>query len=287
MKTTDSVGLRSKFHSTLIESGVLSVKDGIVSNADKSSKPSVRIASAIYEQISSKAQTDGDKLAGQTAGAKFEQICARFLKDAFSGLARIRPGNWMIGCDGIQGNSGLANFEQFSHLALLADLSAENPKLKAAIGSDYMIKPDVLIARLPEQDEALRPDNEFELDLDYANRTPLRLKNNQQPLLHATVSCKWTMRSDRAQNARTEALNLMKNRKGRVPHIVVITGEPTPGRLASLAYGTGEVDCVYHFALPELISAVQADGMSDETLNAMLDGNRLRDIADLPFDLAI
>lgn len=287
MKGLRSVGLREKFHATLIESGVLSIKDGIVSNADKSSKPSVRISAAIYEQIRSSAQTDGDKLAGQTAGAKFEQICANFLKDAFLSLKLVRPGSWMIGCDGVQGNSGLASFEQFSHLALLADLSAENPRLKAAIGSDYMIKPDVLIARLPEPDDHLRPNNEFVLDLDYASRTPLRLNNNQRPMLHATVSCKWTMRSDRAQNARTEALNLMKNRKGRVPHIVVITGEPTPGRLASLAYGTGEVDCVYHFALPELINAVKEDDTSDETLNAMLDGNRLRDIADLPFDLVI
>ena len=34
------------------------------------------------------------------------------------------------------------------------------------------------------------------------------------------------MRSDRAQYSRTEALNLIRNRKGRLPHIVVVTGEP-------------------------------------------------------------
>ena len=46
---------------------------------------------------------------------------------------------------------------------------------------------------------------------------------------------------------------------------------------------------VYHFALPELISAVAASG-NDEAevmLRVLLDGERLRDIADLPLDLAV
>ncbi len=37
--------------------------------------------------------------------------------------------------------------------------------------------------------------------------------------------------SDRAQNTRSEALNLIRNRKGRLPHIVVVTEEPSPSRL--------------------------------------------------------
>ena len=97
------------------------------------------------------------------------------------------------------------------------------------------------------------------------------------------------MRSDRAQNARSEALNLMRNRKGPLPHIVVVTGEPTPNRIASIALGTGDIDCVYHFALPELLETVQSLDFADaeEMLHTMIDGKRLRDIADLPLDLAI
>ncbi|MEL6921848.1 MAG: NgoMIV family type II restriction endonuclease [Pseudomonadota bacterium] len=281
------VDLRRAFHAELLDAGVLSLKSGVVSNADKSSSPSRRLALSIYSSIA-QVNTDGEgKLPGQTAGAQFEQICARYLEASFKELGRARPGRWVIGCDGVQDGSGLAHFEQFAHLALLENLAAANPKLKAAIGSDYMIKPDVSIARVPEEDSSLLDNSKGRTDLRHAKRTPLRKGNNQQLLLHATISCKWTMRSDRAQNARTEALNLMKNRKGRVPHMVVITGEPTPGRLASLAYGTGEVDCVYHFALTELIDAVNKEGLADDTLNAMLDGNRLRDISDLPFDLAI
>ncbi len=109
------------------------------------------------------------------------------------------------------------------------------------------------------------------------------------PILHAVVSCKWTLRSDRAQNARSEALNLVRNRKGRLPHVVVVTGEPTPVRISSLALGTGDIDCVYHFALPELLAAVREKGGEDtkELLDMMIDGKRLKDIADLPLDLAV
>jgi hypothetical protein len=81
----------------------------------------------------------------------------------------------------------------------------------------------------------------------------------------------------------------MRNRKGRLPHVVVVTGEPLPTRLASLAMGTGDVDCVYHFALPELIDSLNGLGMEEHTemLEAMVEGKRLKDISDLPLDLAV
>jgi hypothetical protein len=97
------------------------------------------------------------------------------------------------------------------------------------------------------------------------------------------------LRSDRAQNARAEALNLLRNRKGRAPHIVLVTGEPTPSRLASIALGTGDIDCVYHFALPELKQAI-LESENDEAmhlLDIMTNGKRLKDISDLPLDLSV
>jgi hypothetical protein len=124
-----------------------------------------------------------------------------------------------------------------------------------------------------------------------AELTPLRKVNRSSPrlILHASISCKWTIRSDRAQNIRTEALNLIRNRKGHIPHVNVVTAEPLPTRLASLALGTGDLDCVYHFALPELEEAVKEIDNEDqwEVLQGMINGRRLRDISDLPFDLAI
>ncbi|MCP4357390.1 MAG: hypothetical protein GY796_05155 [Chloroflexi bacterium] len=81
----------------------------------------------------------------------------------------------------------------------------------------------------------------------------------------------------------------IRNRKGHTPHIAVVTAEPMPTRIASLALGTGDIDCVYHFALHELLAtanAMQNEAVVD-ALSIMVDGKRLRDIADLPFDLTI
>ncbi len=137
-------------------------------------------------------------------------------------------------------------------------------------------------------DERINAPREL-VDSTVSLHASLRESNGGFPILHASISCKWTMRSDRAQNARSEALNLIRNRKGRLPHVVVVTGEPTPSRLSSLALGTGDVDCVYHFALPELVSAVEELGHSDtlEQLKIMIDGHRLKDISYLPLDLAV
>ena len=55
------------------------------------------------------------------------------------------------------------------------------------------------------------------------------------------------------------------------------------------AIGTGDIDCVYHFALDELRNAISniGDESQMEMLNMLVDGRRLRDISDLPFDLAV
>lgn len=82
---------------------------------------------------------------------------------------------------------------------------------------------------------------------------------------------------------------MIRIRKGHLPHIVVVTAAPMPGRLASLALGTGDIDCMYHFALYELIRAVQEVGSEDavEMLETLVQGKRLKDISDLPLDLVV
>ena len=142
--------------------------------------------------------------------------------------------------------------------------------------------------RTPETDDEINRLGRF-LGKDHATRSPLRSANNSSPILHACVSCKFTLRSDRSQNARSEALNLIRNRKGRTPHILVVTAECLPSRLASLALGTGDIDCLYHIALPELERAVNSLDHPDaqDLLGTMLVGRRIRDISDLPLDLAV
>ena len=144
------------------------------------------------------------------------------------------------------------------------------------------------MVREAEDDETINRHSHL-VDDEVTTLSSLRKQNGGLPLLHASISCKWTIRSDRAQNARSEALNLIRNRKGRLPHVVVVTAEPTPSRLASIALGTGDIDCVYHFALYELQETLATLGMDDaaDLLAVMVDGKRLKDISDLPLDLAI
>ena len=152
------------------------------------------------------------------------------------------------------------------------------------------MRPDIVIGKRPFTDRKI---NERGILTDSspndASHTILREKNSSKSTLHAIVSCKWTIRTDRAQNTRTEVLNLIRNRKGHLPHIVAVTAEPWPARIAALALGIGDLDCVYHFALQELVETVKEINNQDtiETLNIMIEGKRLRDISDLPFDLAI
>lgn len=280
---------RKKYHQTLVDEGVLSLnKDGIASNADSNNRPSIAIAKSIAMKLGAKENT---KLKGQTAGTKFEQITMRFISDTFPKLQHLRPGSWTVMNLGNQSAIKTSDFSQYEHLAYLSELVAKNKQLSTVIGTDYLVAPDVIIYRNLCEDAEINASALY-VDDGIATMADLRKHNGGKPLLHASVSAKWTMRSDRAQNSRTEALNLIRNRKGHLPHIVVVTGEPLPSRLASLALGTGDLDCVYHFALYELLDSVReygANGREDivETLENLIKGKRLKDISDLPLDLSV
>ena len=78
----------------------------------------------------------------------------------------------------------------------------------------------------------------------------------------------------------------MRNWKGRLPNIVVVTTEPLSSRLSSLALGRGDIDCLDREAPPELQAAVLASGdrKARRLMDTMVDGHRLRDISDLALD---
>jgi hypothetical protein len=277
---------RKAFHATLLETTLSVSASGVPSNADKDSKASVAIARGIAALL--KAETIGERMAGQTSGSRFESACAAFVGDTFLKLGHLRPGAWDVHQVGGRNRLEIAKYAQYAHLVALDRAAKNDAELAAALGSDYTITPDIVVSRDPESDEAINAPA-FLLDDSVATLASLRQRSGGLPLLHASISCKWTIRSDRAQNARSEALNLVRNRKGRLPHVVVVTAEPTPARLASIALGTGDIDCVYHFALYELQQTVRALGMGDaeEMLAIMVNGKRLRDISDLPLDLAV
>lgn len=258
----------------------------LVSVADNSSAPSIVVAEEIGRLIavnSGSIRRTPKKPSGQGAGAAFEAVLTKFVSDSLPRLAHLRPGNFECQQGGV-----ITDYDQYAHLAVLSNLAKQNDELSTVLGADYLIKPDVLVFREREPDHIINSPTII-VDQHVANLTPLREVNGNDPLLHASISCKLTMRSDRAQNSRSEALNLIRNRKGRLPNVVAVTAEPLPSRIASLALGTGDLDCVYHFALPELRAALNTLNMIEaaELVETMIEGQRLRDIADLPLDLAI
>lgn len=277
---------RKKYHEKLLQTGTLAINaNGVATNADKDSAISVAIAKGIAERLM--AETN-ERVAGQTAGASFETITMEFVKKTFPCLQHLRPGNWEVLKLGNRSRTKTSAFAQYEHLAYLTELTRANKKLSAMIGNDYMVAPDIVVYRNLCSDEEINAPKKIVND-EVCRYADLRKINGGKAILHASISAKWTMRSDRAQNSRTEALNLIRNRKGHLPHIVVVTGEPLPSRIASLALGTGDIDCVYHFALPELIEAVETTGKTDvmETLMTLVEGKRLKDISDLPLDLSV
>lgn len=275
--------LRRLYHQQLCQHVLRVSNSGLVNIADSASSASREIASSLVAQLGHPILSD--LISGQSRGSQFEQVTKTFLEHAFALLHHLRPGHWRFTL-----NTTIASFDQYKHLASIQAAVSTDPQLKAALGGDYLIMPDIVVARYPVTDAEINASQTVVGDFeDYCRYTSLRSKNQPDLILHASISCKWTIRSDRAQNVRTEGLNLIRNRKGHTPHVLVVTAEPLPTRIASVALGTGDLDYVYHFALNELVEAVKRtrnDAQMD-MLSTLIDGNRLRDISDLPLDLAI
>ena len=211
--------------------------------ADRSSSTSKTIASSMFEQLGI---TQKSNAPGQTLGSQFETAIKRVLAQHLPQLDQDR--HWLIG------SQQITEFSQYEHLNHIRRLAEEDQRgtLRSSLGTDYLIKPDITIGIL--QDE----------------------RRNQRQHLHAAVSCKWTIRSDRVQNIRHEGVILTRHRRGRQPHIVAVTAEPLPSRLAAIARGTGELDCVYHVALPQLSAACPGNSESEVVLTELIEQDRLR-----------
>lgn len=168
-------------------------------------------------------------------------------------LPRLDPGrNWDV-----RRGVSITAYAQYQHLTGITQAIQKDPNLRVTLGTDYLITPDVTVGLAG---------------------TPTL---TDHPWLHAAVACKWTIRSDRVQNIRHENSNMIKHRRGRLPHLLTVTAEPLPSRLASIARGTGEVDVTYHIAFPELDRAVRnhgGAGQRDEWEEVTGQG-RLRDFA--------
>lgn len=194
--------------------------------ADLSSTSSAAVAGETYRLLGIPTDriTTQDLSDDETPSASGTVLEKLLESDLRSGLRRLQPDrDWAATRAG-----SVSQFSQFSHLGELQDLFESVPLLRSALGRDYEVSTDVMISLPdPERDSTAR-------------------------VLHAAVSSKFTIRSDRVQNVRHEFSVLVRNRKGRLPHLVLVTAEPMPSRLVSIARGTGEIDAVYHLLYDEL-----------------------------------
>jgi hypothetical protein len=187
--------------------------------ADVDNAESMRIGAGVLDELA--VARDMASTVPKDPGGPLEQAVCDHLRDA---LPRLHPDRGWVVARGTL----ITQFDQYAHLSQVDKLVRANPELRITIGTDYLIKPDVTVA----------------------------LGNVMTatgfPPLHAAISCKWTIRSDRVQNIRHECLQMIHHRRGRQPHLVTVTAEALPSRLASIARGTGEVDAVYHVAYDAL-----------------------------------
>lgn len=245
---------------------------------------------------------------GSTSGNAFERATSQFITDALALFSHMTTRRFVVtppqshfptttgGRPRRLPKRVIGSYAQFEHLVEIERLVTNSPELQAALGGDYQVDPDIFVLFEPYSDADLNAGGAG-LDAVTGSRSFARHANRAKPkpILHASISCKWTMRRDRAQNIRLEALNMVRNRKGRLPHVTAVTMECDPGILGSLSLGTGDIDCIYHGALLELIESADDAATNHggpwvatrDRLNRMVDGSRLRDISDLPLDLLI
>jgi hypothetical protein len=290
--TSEAQPILCEYEATINKGKPNQRKEIVSSNADIGQASSREIALRWARRLNAPHRAKGS---GQTAGKRFEEAVGEFIRATVPRFQSVRPGLWRIENVGNKRSENhLARYQPYSHLDELARKIEEDRTLEPVLGNSYAVSPDILVLRRALTDQEINRD-EFLVDDASAFWSPIRALNSDSgdgksaEFVHAVVSCKWTMRSDRSQNTRSEALNLIRNRKGRAPHIVAVTAEPMMVRIASLALGTGDIDIVYHAALPELISVVQ-EVKHEESLryvDVLVNGGRLRDISDMPVDFTV
>ncbi|MBO0777119.1 MAG: restriction endonuclease [Actinobacteria bacterium] len=199
--------------------------------ADVDSPESMRIGAGLLDELG--VARDAPSQVPRDPGGPLEQAVCAHLGRALPHLHRDR--GWVVDRGVI-----ITSFDQYAHLRRVDRLVSANPELRITVGTDYLIRPDVIVA---------------------LGRVTTA---SGLPPLHAAISCKWTVRSDRVQNIRHECLQMIRHRRGRLPHLVTVTAEPLPSRLASIARGTGEVDAVYHVAYDALAASVAANANPDQ-----------------------
>ncbi len=181
----------------------------------------------------------------------------------------------------VEPERAFTNFEQFSHLNAAGELRGEMAKevtravedlhkfsSQAGLGTEIRDKLGAHLDRIREEVQLaesrrrellnlLGEESLLKLDITVSRE----IANSVTPTISlrhlvAGFSLKWTLRTDRAQDCRSQGAKMTALRRGRMPHFAAVTMEPRPSMLALLGRGSGDIDCVYHLHLPALSAAI-------------------------------
>jgi len=182
------LNLRKEYHQN-IATEIIRIQSGnpeYPNFADKTNKASRDIAWGIVKRLGY--EISDENLKGQTTGGRFEDITRDFLQKAFGLLGHLRPGQWQYATD-----LAISEFDQYKHLAELEKLVDQSNELATALGKEYIIKPDIVIARSPVQDIEI---NSFQQiisdDENIARYTPFREHNSPGAL----KGCRWIFKNE-------------------------------------------------------------------------------------------
>ncbi|MEV0673610.1 NgoMIV family type II restriction endonuclease [Mycobacterium sp. NPDC050441] len=208
----------------------------------------------------------------------------------------------------VESEKKLNSFDQFRHVAVIRDLKPENSP--AVTRSVKRLKQFVERRTQSPPKDAKRRAELFEslenaLASEVENRrriieeigeeallgldvTASRARIGALPHLEMGLSLKWSLRTDRAQDCRSQGAKMAALRRGPMPHFAAVTMEPRPYMLRILGGGSGEVDCVYHLDLPALTAAIETTTRGNprrretaEIFRKLVDQRRVRDYDEL------
>ena len=144
--------LRQAYHHCICRDIIRVMADqsvtGYLNFADGSSRASRAIAWGIAKRLAYNPNSGSIK--GQTCGDLFETVTLGFLRDAFEQLQHLRPGRWHYANDLM-----ISRFDQYEHLLELQRISQENSSIAVALGTDYIVRPDIVIGRWSVPDEEI------------------------------------------------------------------------------------------------------------------------------------
>lgn len=137
--------LRAEYHRRICSEILAKRKEtNAINIADVSSKASSQFAVAMARKMGHPLCANAPS--GQTAGTRFTACTMDFVQLVFDRLIHLRPGRWVFSTSTAK---GIAQFDQYEHLAALEKLVKENPELATTLGMEYIITPDIVVFRSP------------------------------------------------------------------------------------------------------------------------------------------